>query len=417
MKIITHILASVTALLSCALVFVLSSCDASDPSQYYDAQKYTVGSVALNGSLDEQQRSVIGQLLNDMVYVEPCQFWMGAQSRLSTRANYYPGYTALSDSLKITVSVDENGDTTYIKNNWYVDYVHVQDKRAYRHTLPSGKVRMDTIYFTQIYRMPTATGSDNGNLWVSPVTAMDVPNGYYIGKYEISQAQWKAVMGSVLPTGRRCIEVHADESRNHAWYEAVGLGDNYPAYNVWYADAVAFCDRLNQLCGFPNAEGLSFRLPTEVEWECAARGGRYSRGYRYPGSDDQTEVAWMSINAFSPGLGSSAFGMHQHGELAPNELGIYDMAGNVSEWVQNTYYRYTYRDSIATPAFNAKHLPIHADQSYVGDTLILRGGSWYQSTATSFGSAGRQEYTRGAADPAVLQSAIMHCGFRIVLAK
>lgn len=399
-------------------VLFLTACDAEDPSLDYTAQYYSVGQVSLSNSLTESQRTVIGGLLDNMVKVESCQFYMGAQSRTSARANYNSFFTAVSDSMKLTAYTDENGVLTYTKNNPFVDYVHLTDKRAYRHKLSTGTVKVDTIYYTQIYRMPNATGVDNGNLWVGPVTEMCMPDEYYIGMYEITQAEWNAVMGEGnWPTGRRCIEVNSNDRRDSAWYAAVGRGDDYPAYNVWYADALAFCDRLNVLCNMPNAQGYSFRLPTEAEWECAARGGMYTRGFRYPGSDTYNDVAWCAGNAFSIGLGADDFGMHPKGELESNELGIYDMAGNVSEWVQNTYYRYTFRDSIANAAFNAKHLPQHASNGYEGDTLILRGGSWYQSSSYAFGSASRQEYTRGANDAENLQSVIMHCGFRIVLAK
>lgn len=405
-------------LLSVLGVLLLTACDAADPSLDYQAQTYSVGRVTLNGSLTEAQRSVIGGMLDNMVRVEPCQFYMGAQSRTASRANYNPSFTVVSDSMKLTSFTDENGVVTYTKNNPFVDYVHILDKRTYRHTLSNGAVKVDTVYYTQLYRMPNATGRDNGNLWVSPVTEMCMPDEYYIGMYEVTQAEWQAVMGEGnWPTGRRCIEVNANDRRDSAWYAAVGRGDNYPAYNVWYADAVAFCERLNQLTGMPNAEGYRFRLPTEAEWECAARGGKYTRGFRYPGSDTSSDVAWSSGNAFACGLGANDFGMHVRGELAANELGLYDMAGNVSEWMLNTYYRYTFRDSIANTSFNARHLPLHADNGYEGDTLILRGGSWYQVSTSAFGCASRQEYSRGANDAENLQSVIMHCGFRIVFGK
>lgn len=395
---------------------MMAACDVEDPSLEYIP--FSPSQIAPSSQATQQQREVISSLIDNMVKVEAGQFWMGVQSRSSQRANYFPGYTALSDSMKLTMAVDADGNITYTKNNFYVDFVHLTDKTTYRHTLSNGKVRTDTIYYTQIHRMPSTTGRDNGNLWVGPVTAMSMPEDYYIGRYEVSQSEWTAVMGEGnWPTGRRCIEASADDLRNSPWYDAVGKGPDYPAYNVWYADALAFCDRLNQLCGLPDASGYQFRLPTEAEWECAARGGRYSRGYRYPGSDAYADVAWCSSNAFAPGLGAPKFGMHRHGELLPNELGLYDMAGNVSEWVLNTYYRYTYRDSIATAAFNAARLPRHADNGYEGDTLVLRGGSWYQGSATSFSSGSRQEYTPGANDVDRLQSAIMHCGFRVVLAK
>ncbi len=406
-----------TSLLFTLVCVLLAACDAEDPSLDYTAQTYSVGQVSLSNSLSESQRSVIGSLLDNMVKVEHCQFYMGAQSRSSARANYNTSYTA-RDSMKLTAFTDENGVVSFTKNNDFVDYVHLTDKRSYRHTLPNGSVKVDTIYYAQIYRMPETSGSDNGHLWVGPVTEMCMPNDYYIGKFEVSQAEWTAVMGEGnWPTGRRCIEVTANDRRDSAWYAAVGRGNDYPAYNVWYEDALAFCERLNQLCNMPNSEGYRFRLPTEAEWECAARGGMYSRGFRYPGSDSYSEVAWYSGNAFTVGLGAKKFGMHPHGELEPNELGLYDMAGNASEWVLNTYYRYTYRDSIANAAFDARHLPLHASEGYVGDTLILRGGSWYQSNTFAFGSASRQEYTRGSNDQENLQSVIMHCGFRIVLAK
>lgn len=398
-------------------VLGLASCDVEDPSLAYESQSVDPGQISLS-SVPAAQQAVIQQLLDNMVRVDGGQFWMGAQSRSNARANYLSAYTALSDSLKLTKAVDADGNTTYTKSSFYVDYVHLTDQRPYRHTLSDGKVRTDTIYYTQIYRMPTTTGQDNGTLWVGPVVEMSMTDEYYIGRYEVSQAEWTAVMGAGnWPTGRRCIEASANDRRDAPWYAAVGLGDDYPAYNVWYADALAFCDKLNQLCNLPNAQGYRFRLPTEAEWECAARGGRYSRGYRYPGSDSYTDVAWCSSNAFLPGLGAHDFGMHPHGQLEPNELGLYDMAGNVSEWVLNTYYRYTYRDSIANEGFRAKHLPQHANEGYEGDTLILRGGSWYQGSSFAFGSASRQEYSRGANDAERLQSAIMHTGFRIVLAK
>jgi formylglycine-generating enzyme required for sulfatase activity len=396
----------------------LSACDAEDPSLDYTAQYYSVGQVSLSNTLTESQRTVIGRLLDNMVKVEHCQFYMGSQARSTSRANYNPSYSSAKDSMKLTAFTDENGVITYTKNNWFVDCVHLLDKRSYRHTLSNGTVKVDTIYFTQIYRMPETSGLDNGHLWVGPVTEMSMPNDYYIGMYEVSQAEWTAVMGEGnWPMGRRCIEVNANDRRDSAWYAAVGRGDDYPAYNVWYEDALAFCERLNQLCNMPNSEGLRFRLPTEAEWECAARGGMYSRGFRYPGSDTYSDVAWYSGNAFTVGLGAKDFGMHPHGELEPNELGLYDMAGNVSEWVLNTYYRYTYRDSIANSAFDAKHMPLHAADGYLGDTLVLRGGSWYQSNSFAFGSSSRQEYSRGSNDAENLQSVIMHCGFRIVLGK
>ena len=395
------------------LLAAVSACDV-DMSMVDWKGKLSIGEVTISNSLDQEQQKVVISLLDNMVKVESCQFYQGAQSRLTSRTNYSSVFSTNSDSLKLTEFTDANGKMTITKNSAFVDYVHLLDKRAYRHTLENGTVKVDTVRFTQIYKMPTASGQDNGRLWVGPVTEMCIPEDYYIGKFEVTQAQWMAVMGK-WPTGRRCVE--SITRQDSAWYTCVGAGPDYPAYNVWYADAVAFCERLNEICHMPNAQGMRFRLPSESEWECAARGGRYSCGFLYPGSDTFSEVAWNATNASSQGIGAVDYGMHPGGQLRPNELGIYDMAGNVSEWVENAYYRYSYRDSIATPTFNAKHLPLHANDGYVGDTLITRGGSWYQSSGSSFDNAGRQEYTGGAKDTNRLQSMIMHCGFRIVLAK
>lgn len=402
-------------IITVASACLLSACDAADPTLDYQEESFSIGQVSFNAALTSQQRDAIGSLLDNMVKVERCQFLMGAQARNSSRANYLSIYNSNCDSLKLTGSRDADGNFTYTPNSAFVKNVHLLDKRTYRHSV-DGTIYVDTVFYTQVYKMPKTTGQDNGNLWVGPVTEMSVPEDFFIGKFEVTQAQWMAVMGE-WPTGRRCIEVSANERRDSAWYAAVGRGDDYPAYNVWYADAVKFCERLNQICGMPDSQGRRFRLPTEAEWECAARGGRYSRGYRFPGSDTYTDVAWCSTNSYSSALGGKTFGMHKGGELEPNELGLYDMAGNVSEWVLNTYYRYTYRDSIADASFSARHLPLHAHEGYVGDTLILRGGSWYQASTSSFGSSSRQEYSRGSLDQENLQSVIMHCGFRIVLSK
>ena len=149
-----------TSLLFTLVCVLLASCDAEDPSLDYTAQTYSVGQVSLSNSLSESQRSVIGSLLDNMVKVGHCQFYMGAQSRSSARANYNTSYTA-RDSMKLTAFTDENGVVSFTKNNDFVDYVHLTDKRSYRHTLPNGSVKVDTIYCP---RRPVRTMATSG--WV-----------------------------------------------------------------------------------------------------------------------------------------------------------------------------------------------------------------------------------------------------------
>lgn len=131
---------------------------------------------------------------------------------------------------------------------------------------------------------------------------------YYIGQTEVTQALWKVVMGS--------------NPSNFA-------GDNLPVENVSWNDCQVFIQKLNQLTG------KQFRLPTEAEWEYAARGGRKSRGYKYAGGNDIGSVAWYDVNS-----GTGTHPVHPVAAKQANELGIYDMSGNVWEWCRDWYGDY-----------------------------------------------------------------------------
>lgn len=154
-------------------------------------------------------------------------------------------------------------------------------------------------------------------------------NSYYIGKTEVTQALWKAVMGS-NPSSQK--------------------GDNLPVVWVSWNDCQVFIRKLNSLTG------QNFRLPTEAEWEFACRGGNNSRGYKYSGSNYIDNVAWYGDNS-----GSNS---HPVATKSPNELGIYDMSGNVEEWCSDWKWGY---DSGAQT--NPKG-------PYDGSRRVLRGGDW-----------------------------------------
>lgn len=128
---------------------------------------------------------------------------------------------------------------------------------------------------------------------------------YYIGQTEVTQALWKAVMGS-----------NPSDSK----------GDNLPVEQVSWDDCQVFIQKLNQLTG------KQFRLPTESEWEYAARGGRKSRGYKYAGDNDIGLVAWYEDNSGNE--------THPVATKQANELGVYDMSGNVEEWCSDWYDGY-----------------------------------------------------------------------------
>jgi formylglycine-generating enzyme required for sulfatase activity len=162
------------------------------------------------------------------------------------------------------------------------------------------------------------TAEQGNDCWYGekPVHEVTV-NDFYIGKYEVTQAQWEAVMGynpsyfSQYPS----LEPH---------YEAC---PDCPVESVNYYDVQEFIQKLNA------RTGKIYRLPTEAEWEYAARGGTQSRGYRYSGSSNIDEVAWY--------LGNSGRRTHPVGTKQANEIGLHDMSGNVAEFVQDWYGDYS----------------------------------------------------------------------------
>ncbi|MGM9712610.1 MAG: formylglycine-generating enzyme family protein [Prevotella sp.] len=172
-------------------------------------------------------------------------------------------------------------------------------------------------------------------------------SSFYIGKYEVTQSLWKAVMGS-----------------NPSEWQ----GDNLPVENVSWDDCQEFVKKLNTMTG------KNFRLPTEAEWEFAARGGKHSRGYQYSGSTKLGDVAWYNDNSYKQ--------THPVGTKAPNELGIYDMSGNVWEWCQDWYGVYnSYAQTNPTGPSS-------------GSFRVNRGGSWYDG-ARGCRVANRDYYAPG----------------------
>ena len=153
---------------------------------------------------------------------------------------------------------------------------------------------------------------------------------YYIGKYEVTQQLWEFVMNY---NGRCADGSYLSCENSDPWFgfeptPRYGKGETYPAYNVSYNDIVnKFLPRLNRITG------KSFRLPTEAEWEYAARGGKHLHGcnYKYSGGNTLDDVALSCENS-----GSLA---HPVGTKEPNKLGIYDMSGNVWEWCSDKYDR------------------------------------------------------------------------------
>ena len=158
---------------------------------------------------------------------------------------------------------------------------------------------------------------------------------YYIGETEVTQELWTAVMGS----NPSCFTGNMQR----------------PVERVSWNDCQTFISKLNELTG------ETFRLPTEAQWEYAARGGNQAQGRLYSGSDAIDDVAWYNSNS------NSSSTTHPVKTKAPNELGIYDMSGNVEEWCSDWYGSYSSaaRTDPTGPA--------------TGSTRVIRGGCWFSS--------------------------------------
>jgi len=202
-------------------------------------------------------------------------------------------------------------------------------------------------------------GSNAGKAVVRPVHAESV-GSFNIGKYEVTQAQWKAIMGNNPSGFSGC--------------------DNCPVENVTWNDVQVFIEKLNM------QSKKNYRLPTESEWEYAAKGGRSSNDFSYSGSENISVVGWYGAN--------SAGKTNIVGSKQANELGIYDMSGNVYEWCSDLLGNTAAGMGMVAPS--APPVPMR----------VLRGGSWVDG-----GKVCRTAF-RASFDPA---KSNYFSGFRLVL--
>jgi formylglycine-generating enzyme required for sulfatase activity len=194
-------------------------------------------------------------------------------------------------------------------------------------------------------------GDETGDLWdiCHPVHSVAV-SSFYLCQYPVTQRLFEHVMGT-----------------NPSRFK----GEKRPVETVSWDDAKAFIDRLNSLETVKNQlleNGLSkavFRLPTEAEWEYAARGGIYSQGYTYAGSDKLKQVGWYDEN--------SGYETHDVGQLLANELGLYDMSGNVLEWCEDWF------DGEFYEKCHIKGLAENPVNRVQGDYRSLRGGFYFNN--------------------------------------
>ncbi|WP_240038529.1 formylglycine-generating enzyme family protein [Aeromonas sobria] len=189
-------------------------------------------------------------------------------------------------------------------------------------------------------------------------------NSFYMAKFEMTQALFEAVMGP-----------------SFSYFQAPSV----PVNNLSWQQANLFVAKLNELTGG------HYRLPTEAEWEYAAKGGKLSQGYRYSGSNNIDEVAWYSDNAKNRA--------YPVGQKKPNELGLYDMTGNVGEFVSDAYEETFYRHSPQDNPNNAQQSKIHLAHKSV------RGGSYSYEAELS------ENYRRDFASQSVMMADM---GLRLV---
>jgi formylglycine-generating enzyme required for sulfatase activity len=204
-------------------------------------------------------------------------------------------------------------------------------------------------------------GSNTGLPLEQPVHTVQITRPFYTGKYEVTFEQYDEFCDATDKT--RAID------------PGYGRGTRPVGNASWY-DTIEFCNWLSELAGLEicySGEGMAtecdftasgYRLPTEAEWEYAARGGTRSQGYLYAGSDDADEVAWYADN--------SADSTHPVGQKAPNELGLHDMSGNVYEWCWDWYDREYYAESPANDPTGPE-----IGEGILGRQRVRRGGDFW----------------------------------------
>ena len=169
-------------------------------------------------------------------------------------------------------------------------------------------------------------------------------DSFWIGQYPVTQVLLEEVMG-----------------KNPSYFK----GNTRPIERVSWEDTQIFLQKLNKRLGLEGEK--SYRLPTEAEWEYAARGGRYSQGYTYAGSEQLNQVGWYWENG--------QYETHSVGLLLPNELGIFDMSGNVREWCQDWFDENYYEKC------HAKGVVKNPKGPESGRRRVLRGGCWFYSAS------------------------------------
>ena len=205
----------------------------------------------------------------------------------------------------------------------------------------------------------------NDNDHEKPIHTVNV-NSFYMGKYEVTNAEFVKFLnakGNQEEGGRNWAHVDSDfgiKESNGIFTVKKGM-EKHPVTQVSWYGAKAYCKWLSE------TTGQTYRLPTEAEWEYAARGGNKSNGYTYSGSNRIDEVAWYYKNSYDLGTSHPNHGTNSVGTKKANELGIFDMSGNVYEWCEDTWHE----SYLGAPGNGTAWLTGGNDSR-----RVLRGGSW-----------------------------------------
>ena len=265
---------------------------------------------------------IISKGMVNKIYVSPTAKYLEFEFK-----NFYP----------LRIKFSDYGFPTLSEGNTYIVKLVNENILAQQQSTPSSDIIPITVNGVTFNMIKV----DGGTFMMGATEEQENPESdensahqvtlstYYIGETEVTQALWNAVMG-----------------KNPSEFK----GDNLPVEHISWDDCQIFINRLNSLTG------RKFRLPTEAEWEFAARGGNYSRNTQFSGSDNLDEVAWYDDN--------SSDKTHPVKTKKPNELGIYDMSGNVCEWCQDQY---------GSNSSNTK--PKRISSSNVTNH-VYRGGCW-----------------------------------------
>ena len=258
-----------------------------------------------------------------------------------------------------TISLSADGDPRYINNSVAVN--PAPPKHPYKRSITDATALKKGSVASPASPSPASVPETSSHSIIEPATGMEflpIPAGcfpmgettgdgdekpvhnvcldaFYIGKYEVTQKQWLHLTGKRPSFFSSC-------------------GDNCPVESVSWNDAQEFIRTLNSL------NGGTYRLATEAEWEYACRSG--GKTERFCGGDDVNTVAWHDKSSNSH--------PHPTGEKRPNGLGIYDMSGNVWEWVSDLYDKDYYSKSSAR----------NPEGALLGSTRVIRGGSWYNDS-------------------------------------